>query len=180
MDNFSLTTSATLEGSISLTANQYSDNIISISGLDNYPSKGDVFACLVEDRDGSSRSQIHFGVSDTNNYYEAALSTDNNLIRLRKRENGDFVELDQHNISVGTGIYDIEVTWKSDDTIEVRVFDFDTKSMWRGSQVGSTLSASDSTHDTETGIGFRPDGSGSISEGDIRWDWYRILDKDGN
>ena len=110
----------------------------------------------------SASQSVCFGLgTDTNDCYEARVSIDGNNIVLRDRADSTTLAADYGpGVSADTW-YRIEVVWDdgtlggADNDLTMRVFDAS------GTQQGSTLSANDSTHATEDGIGIIANGGSS-------------------
>jgi hypothetical protein len=173
---------STLEGNHMITSPVNGNVIVSKpnDGLPNYPAQGDVFSAVTNPKTTSTNPQVMFGAQDELNGYLTSISAGANDRRMGKLDNGSFVTLTQESTSVFTDIpVEEEVTWRTDNTIEYRSFQFDTSTLSRGPQIGSTLTTTDSTFSTEEGIGYRSAGDKANATTDNRWDFYRILDQGG-
>lgn len=144
-------------------------------GLDNYVAKGTVFQCKVRfgyDAGGATiQSGILFGVQDGNNFYEIRAENGDNDFQLNVTDAGSTSALatDTNSpLSHAAGdakVYTIEVTWDdgtlggSDNDITCELLNADKSTTY------STISANDSTHATQTGVGastYDNDGTGYV------------------
>ena len=151
--------------------------IISTSGLSDYPQRGDVFSCLIMATDSRGGPEVIFGASDVDNFYDVRTEPGSDNIRLAVTEGGSRTTLDSASPSLDVGeVYDVGITWSENNDIDVSLYDWDETEFERGSALAS-LSANDDTHASESGIGFRT--AGNDGQDPNRWDWYVIRDKGG-
>lgn len=141
--------------------------MISTSGLDNYPSAGDTFACWVMAVDGAAKANITYGVQSHTNRYYVHLNFQDDELLLMKYADGSSVVLD----SVKSGItrsydtwYWLEIYWYTDGSHEVELYDIHDNEL-------ALLHGSDSTW-TSGGIGF--DAYLASSGGTVYFDDYII------
>jgi len=166
------TNNPVIEGSYSLKGPTAATtaNLISTSGLQNYPAKGDVISCYVRDA-GAGRPQIRFGLQDANNFYGAEVLTD--LPRIDIKKNGSGIS-SSANLSLSSNAwYEIEVEWhdgsgsQPDNTIVVTLYDVDSSGNRTGTK--DSVSTTDSDNASNTGIGFR---KGNNDGSKVIWDDY--------
>lgn len=136
--------------------------IISQTGLNRYPSKGDVFRTshYVSSSSGAYRnSTVIFGAQDTNNYYEVKVAPSEDTFynwagfSITKKSGGDRTTLQRSLPGMSDDKwYTVEIKWhdgsgsKSDNTIVATLIE-------NGAEA-SSLTASDSEFSDETGFGW--------------------------
>lgn len=174
-DNFQVVdeanvTPAAIDGTMLLEATSQGE-INSTSGLDNYFSKGETAHVYVYGdtlATDSMLSYTFFGSSSTalDGYALSLTDWSGENVRLIEYTDGSSNILDTANPSVSDATwYRLEITWDdgslggSDNDITVDVYDDTDTNI-------ATVSANDSTHATNSGIGFRG------QEGGWFWDYY--------
>lgn len=124
--------------------------ISSLSGLPEYPAAGDVFRWDTRTASSSMHFGFRFGIQSTNldNLYLARPSTQHDAIQLYKRDAGSWNKLAETLVTIPVDEWmTVEVEWRSNGTIIVRLFDS------TGSQIGDAPSATDTSY-TDGGIGW--------------------------
>lgn len=131
------------------------DNAFLISqegdGLPRYIQRGDTFQVWLRDENGSEANRIGclFGVQDSNNYYSVELQTKKDVSGLFISQSGSRSQLASGSSTYSSSTwYLFEVSWSSDDSISVTVYDSD------GSTVKDSFSVTDSTFSDQTGVGW--------------------------
>jgi len=168
--NASITSTTPLEGSYSLQHQQDGGALVfSTSGLNVYPQQGTNFACLTEARNGTGTT-VCYGLEDTNNYFAVSVEVGSNRLRFFETSGGSLntIELATPTLSEDT-IYDVDVAWKSDDTHNITLYNWDSANFQRGSAVAS--GSVTSTAASGNGIGFRGGGSNRRAV----YDHYRVI-----
>jgi len=148
---YTIQTSTVFEGSRALRG--FDGGVMaSTNGLNSYPERGDTFS--VRNRWTSSAtfhsSAILFGLSSTSDHYQVGIADRNpDNFSIRVTDGGTVTVLADDAVDVNGGEwYEIRVRWNSSDLIEAKLLS------QSGSTI-STISATDSTHASNSGIGFR-------------------------
>jgi hypothetical protein len=136
--------------------------IESTSGLNSYHNKGETARAWFYFTDSQNIATYHYAVTTAGgtrgDQYYATLDVPDDRLALTKVEGGSTftTSADTTDVTYSTGSwYQLEVDWASDDTHTLKILD-DT-----GSQVGSTITATDGTHGSG-GVGVGNfDGGGS-------------------
>ncbi len=148
--------STVINGNYSLTITESTKvdrAIVSTSGLDNYPSAGDIISIWMHpsaDGGNNPAANFYFGYQDANNYYMLThQNTDSNdgIFRLAKADAGDFVTLHSETYNASNQWYRYEIDWGSSGTIDVTLYDSD------GTTQLTNFSVTDTTF-TDGGIGW--------------------------
>lgn len=162
---FSLTTATTHDGSAALTCDASSNSVmVSTSGLDHYPSPGDVWEVWTRIND-SGTSQIWWAAQDLNNAYQ--LSVDSGTAALFSIESGSFQELTSVSISPPTGDYIRALIAYGADVMSVLLDDGE------GTDHYATLSTQHSAYQSG-GVGFRLFANDSDTGDQAWWDEARM------
>jgi len=164
--SFTRQTSIVQEGSRALRTTTSDDFIVSMSGLPNYPSRGDTFRCFV--RPAGRFAIFSFAVQSaggvlTADRYAVFLSADDNTFRLDRVDGSFNVLFNQSFPHSGSNFYEVVVDFQSGGLIDVTVNDTS------GTQLENN-SATDTTYNSG-GIAFRASGGGA----DAIFDDYKIL-----
>ena len=178
--NYSIDDQNPLVGSKSLISSEGSSpSVIIWDDHPNAPSQGDTFSALIEPRESTTNGRFIWAVSgpqDSYDGYEILLGTSIDNVWIQKAEDGNISTLAEGDISSISQdqTYEPVVTWESDGTIDVDVYEFDTSDMTRGDHVGS-VSDTDTDY-SSGGIGW----GGSGDSTDVAMDWYVIGPGDGD
>ena len=143
-----VTTNAAYIGSQALEISGTNTELISMYGLDYYPSAGDLFSTWVRATGGADLVNITYGVQNHLNRYYARVSFGGDRIKIYRYEDGSSVLLAKQtglNLSEDTW-YEVEIDWKEDGTHIFTLYDTN------GTQI-SQISATDSTW-SAGGIGY--------------------------
>jgi len=180
-NNWTVTQSNVIEGQNALAIDsgnpEFSDSaLISESGLDAYPQKGDVIACLLRDPSDTLKRRLpafEWGV-DTDggkSEYRLLINAKNNEILLSKRVNGSFAQLATASLTINAGDwYDCEVEWhdgsgdEPDNELIARIYEVDEIQLERNGGELVEISANDSDNANNTGIGFSCSSDGNSPE----------------
>ena len=156
----------TYAGSSVLEISGTNTEMISTSGLDHYPSAGDVFSCWVRGTGGPEDVHFTYGVQDHDSRYFARIDIANNDLFLFKYHNGDFDQLaeDAHVVLSEETWYNIEVDWRKTGTHIVTLYDCNGKEV-------AQITGSDSTW-TDGSIGY--DAYLEASGGTVYFDYVAI------
>jgi hypothetical protein len=141
--------------------------MISTSGLPEYPAAGDTFGCWVMAVDGSEFINITYGVQDHLHRYFIRLHFGNDRFKLYRYEDWDGHPLakDTTGFSLSRDEWHwVEVDWKTDGTHEAYLYDVNGNLL-------SEISGSDSTWNSG-GIGF--DGYFASSGGTVYFDDFTL------
>ena len=143
------------------------DEIISTSGLDQYPEVGQRISCYQYPRN-DDLPLYTFGVQSLENWYGVGLNPSTDELIVTK----DLFSSDQRaSVSISNDTwYDVEAEWTSSG-ITARVFDVDQSTGDRQGSALASVTFSDSSY-SSGGIGFRDASTGGSS----RYDDYRILE----
>jgi hypothetical protein len=156
----------TYAGSSVLEISGTNTEMISKSGLDHYPSAGDVFSCWVRGTGGPEDVHFTYGVQDHESRYFARIDIANNDLFLFKYHDGNFDQLGEDaSVSLAEDTwYNIEVDWRKTGTHIVTLYDCDGKEV-------AQITGSDSTW-TDGGIGY--DAYLEASGGTVYFDYVAI------
>lgn len=135
----------------------YYHEIVSTSGLSNYPAKGNRFEIYVQGDTLSSKCDVYmlFGAADGSNMYRARLKLSGGYMWLEEQSSGSSSDLAEGGVDWAFSentYYKLEVTWDdgsingTDNEITMTVYDQD------GTDPQS-ISAVDNTHAGNTGWG---------------------------
>jgi hypothetical protein len=143
----SITSSLTRSGSNALEISETNTEMMSMEGLDYYPSAGDSFSTWVRGTNGADRINITYGVQSHRNRYFARVNIKQGHIALYRYEDGDATKLADKGISLAEDTwYEVEINWQTDGTHALTLYDD------AGSKL-SHISGSDSTW-RSGGIGY--------------------------
>lgn len=122
--------------------------MISTSGLENYPSAGDSFACYFMPTGGADNFNISWGVQGHGDRYYIKVKPESERMYLFKYQNGQGETLNSAHLSPMSQDtwYWLEVTWGTDGTQTVEIYDLEDNTL-------GTVTGTDSTW-TSGGIGF--------------------------
>ena len=171
-NNFSIETSPTITTDRCLQysgQNDSDERIISQSGLNRYPARGEQFSLYVNTDDNGPRPRLLFGVENSDNYYQISLFPDisNDQLRLLRVEDGSSTTLAEDDANINESAwFEIEVDWQESNDITVRAYEVDQDNGSR-QQMLNEISANDGTYSDETGIGLETgsaNGVASISD----------------
>lgn len=144
-----IVSSPTYSGSSVLEISESNTELISRSGLDHYPSAGDVFSCWARATGGADDIDLVYGVQDHDNRYLARVDVANDELSFWRVEDGTghivTSKTSGFTLSQDTW-YNVEVDWRKTGTHTVTLYDCD------GAQVAQ-ITGSDSTW-TDGGIGY--------------------------
>ena len=138
----------TWSGSKALKISGTDTEMISTSGLNYYPSAGDVFSCWVQGASGADDLNFSYGVQNHSDRYFVRLDFLNNNLQLYRYENGSSTLLAK-DISVTVAEnqwYNIEIDWRKTGTQIIRLYDASKTQV-------TQISASDATW-SDGGIGY--------------------------
>jgi hypothetical protein len=125
--SFDTQTSEVYEGSVALEMgnDDGTDHAIrSFSGLPRYPSSGDEFQFRIYFENSDSSAEMHFGVSDSDNYYRAKLSPSVGEISLGKRVSGSLNNLETAFGTIPTGEWIRgTIEWTTDPELRFTLYD---------------------------------------------------------
>jgi hypothetical protein len=123
----SVVSSPTYAGSYALEITDDNTELISTSGLPNYPVAGDTFSTWVRGTNGADDLDVTYGVQDHDNRYFVNVEIQNGAIRLSKLENDSSTVLDADSgFSLAEDAwYELEVDWGRDGTHTVRIYNSD-------------------------------------------------------
>lgn len=140
--------------------------MISTSGLETYPSSGDVFSCWVQGTNGLDDVNFTYGVQNYDNRYYVNLDFASDLFGVFKYENGSTTTLatDDSLTLTEDRWYNIEVDWRQVGTHTVTLYDS------TGARVAQ-VTTSDTTW-LDGGIGF--DAYLGSSGGSVYFDYVAI------
>lgn len=149
----SVVSSPTYSGAGALKIDGTSTDVVSMSGLPDYPEAGDTFSTRVRWTSNANGVQFAYGIQtyveySDQEYYFVNIRPDADQIVLKRYDLNGKHKLDK-NFNVGLSAdtwYELEVDWQTDGTHTITLFDES------GSQV-TQLSATDSTW-TDGGVGF--------------------------
>lgn len=150
------------------------DSAISLSGLDRYPARGDVFGGYVYPAEDAHWARLYFGVQEDRNTFPHGYFVEadgiNNELTLEHRNPSDTsqnVVIDSVAVDL-TGWSDQWNEWQVDwasPTISATFYD-DAGNAWARELSG------DHTHDDTGGVGCAAEtGTGSDSTFEVRFDW---------
>jgi hypothetical protein len=144
----SVVNSPSLSGKGTLKISDVRREMISTSGLEHYPTPGDIFRCWIQGTDGLDNVNLTYGVQDHTNRYHVAINFTDNKIGLYKYENGSTTALstDGHLTLREDQWYRVEVDWRPTGTHILTLY---TSTGVRLTQ----LSATDTTW-SDGGVGF--------------------------
>ena len=192
-DIFGIDTSNPIEGSASLAVTNAgnetdasADLIMSDpgDGLDNYPSKGDIFSVYAYEPGGENTLPMcGFGGSkdDVTGYSLSWFpsSLDIRIRRIDGQGNPTDIASDKSSVyadHIGETV-ELEGEWhdgsgsEPEDTIVYRVYELDSN-LNRGSQIGNTITTTDSSYASQEGVFFSP--ASSDPENGLYADSYQI------
>lgn len=143
----SVVSSPTYSGSHALAISGTNTEMISMEGLEFYPSAGDIFRTWVRGTNGADRINITYGVQNHTNRYFARVNPEQGHVALYRYEDGSGTLLADKSVQLSQDTwYEVEIDWQTDGT---HIFTLSDSS---GSQI-SQISATDSTWEAG-GIGF--------------------------
>ena len=156
------------------------DALISDSGLDSYPQKGDVIAALLRST-GDNRVGFTFGAAGTGSnidYYAPTISSQNDF-RIGKVSNNSFSNIETTTQTIADGEwYDLEVEWhdgsgdKPDNEIVARLFEVDEIALERDGAAIAEIQTNDPDFAANTGVGWHElTGNADGTMGDL----YRVM-----
>ena len=172
--------SPVLEGDKSLQASG-SDGVVSTldstSGLDNYPSVGDLFGFLTRFDNLDARSYQFFGVQDESTRLDGEywIVHRADLSEMQLRKDGNTLDSVSVNYTVDQS-YDTHVDWVSQDEILVKLYEGLTDELDSENEIATLTVTNISDGYTSGGIGWGFGSAGSTV--DIRHDYCRILKSD--
>lgn len=143
----SIVSSPNYSGSSALKISETATEMISTSGLSNYPSAGDTFSYWVRASGGVEDVNLTYGVQDHDNRYFVRVDFSNNELILMTYKNASFDSLDaaSPNLSQDSW-YKVEVDWSTSGDHTATIYDS------AGTQL-EQVNGSDSTW-TAGGIGY--------------------------
>ncbi|MFC4552409.1 hypothetical protein [Halorussus sp. GCM10023401] len=163
----SVVSNPTYGGSSVLEISNDNTEMISTSGLDHYPSAGDVFSTWVRGTGGADDINFMYGVQDHTNRYFVRVDFANDNLKLYRYENASATLLEKQTsgftLSEDTW-YNVEVDWRKTGAHTVTLYDCD------GGQVAQ-ITGTDSTW-TSGGIGY--DAYLGSSGGTVYFDYVAI------
>jgi hypothetical protein len=117
--------SPTFSGSNALAISNTDTEMISLTGLANYPSAGDTFSYWIQATDGADDINLTYGIRDHDNRYFVRVNFANDELRLYRYDNATAYKLAE----TTTGFtlsqdvwYRVEVDWEASCTHTVGVF----------------------------------------------------------
>lgn len=141
-----LQTSTVFDGNYAATIADGENEILSTSGLDNYPSQGDIFTFNTYIRAGS-KPRVYWGVQDSDDYYYLEFDDPNSTLRFVKVEAGSETTIDTASITFDVGVWsETKVEWRTNGRHIIEHFED------AGNKLGE-IDATDSTF-TQGGFGF--------------------------
>jgi hypothetical protein len=189
--NFSVTPNQVINGAYSLEADFEYDtpnqkNIISVSGLANYPKKGDTFSFWYRANSShGEKPRVFFNYIDGDNYYMIGINRSNggpNYYKVRLfRVGGGSSEMICTTGGNGSWKgnantwYEFEIVWTTDDVFELYIRDTD------GAVEVSATGSDSSPLPPAEGIGFNASGDSAYgaSTTKIWFDNFQIKDRAG-
>ncbi|MFC4553475.1 hypothetical protein [Halorussus sp. GCM10023401] len=163
----SVVSNPTYGGSSVLEISNDNTEMISTSGLDHYPSAGDVFSSWVRGTGGADDINFTYGVQDHTNRYFVRVDFANDNLKLYRYENASATLLEKQTsgftLSEDTW-YNVEVDWRKTGAHTATLYDCD------GGQVAQ-ITGTDSTW-TSGGIGY--DAYLGSSGGTVYFDYVAI------
>jgi hypothetical protein len=113
------------KGEESLKSTTNNRNIISNSGLSDYPERGDTFEYWIHGGgDTNSGGGLIFGRSDSNNYIKASIIPGNDEFRIWKRDDGSGIEVASRSLTLANNRwYRGVIEWKEDGSVIFSVHD---------------------------------------------------------
>lgn len=124
------------------------EDIISTSGLNNYPSDGDTYRYAAYAADDTAGLRHYFGASDVDNTYRITLGFSSNSLQIHRFDGGSSTQLADVSASISSGSwYVVEVAWTSGGGFDVTLYESD------GSTQVATASTTDTTY-TGGGVGW--------------------------
>ena len=163
----SVVSNPTYGGSSVLEISNDNTEMISTSGLDHYPSAGDVFSTWVRGTGGADDINFTYGVQDHTNRYFVRVDFANDNLKLYRYENASATLLEKQtsgfSLSEDTW-YNVEVDWRKTGVHTATLYDCD------GGQVAQ-ITGTDSTW-TSGGIGY--DAYLGSSGGTVYFDYVAI------
>lgn len=161
--SFSVVSDRSTDGSQALYSDSNNQKIISTTGLDRYPEKGDSFKTDVYLESGGGTWLI-FGYQNSSNYYRVGIHGGDDELLIEKTEDGVTTELDSVPYSPTYGEWiTIETEWGADGTISATVLN--------GGVEEATTTGQDGTFDSG-GIGVDTSPQNDVYE--HWWDNFRI------
>jgi hypothetical protein len=144
----SIENTPTRSGANVLKISDVNREMVSTSGLETYPSAGDVFSCWVQGTDGLDKVNFTYGVQNHENRYYVHLDFASDFFGVYKYENDTTKTLatDDSLTLTEDRWYNVEVDWRQVGTHIVTLYDS------TGARVAQ-VSASDATW-SEGGIGY--------------------------
>jgi hypothetical protein len=140
--------------------------IASTSGLPNYPSYEDEFSFHFNSSSGNSQARMYFGLQDLNNTYAVYTNYFGDDLTIQKVDGGNTTAVASKSVTYNTNEwYEAVVNWQ--DTITVTLYDNSDSEI-------ASVSGSDSTFQSNTGIGFRIRGASGVTV-DMFWDELKVL-----
>ena len=142
-----LVTSPTYDGSYALEISGTDTEMISMEGLEQYPSAGDVFSYRVRLTGGADETNFTYGVQNGLNRYFVRLDPVKNDFDLYRLEDGNITHIDGNSPNVQEDTwYRITISWKTDGTHTLTLRDSSGTELSQFTGVDSTWQAG--------GIGF--------------------------
>jgi len=120
----SVVSTPTHSGSYALAISNDNTELISTSGLPNYPVAGDTFSTWVRGTNGADDLDVTYGVQDHDNRYFVNVEIQNGAIRLSRYENANSTILAADSgftLSEDTW-YELKIDWARDGTHTVRIY----------------------------------------------------------
>ena len=160
--SFSTTTTNVIEGTYALEANSPADNdrITSESGLNNYPSKGDIFSAVV--RDPGIWPILLYGWGGESGYGIRLPTSSNEFNIFRFDDSKTPTTLNTVSATLSENVYyEVEIEWhdgtgaEADNTHVVNLYDIDDTSNPPFDRISkiATGTVTDSTYSANTGVG---------------------------
>ena len=129
------------------------NTVISKSGLDNYPTRGDTFHTKFYLDNSDDVAQAAFNGQDTDNYHLVAIDAENDRIRIFIVEDGNVSSLSESNFTIPIEEnLTLEGSWATDDEFVATLYDGSDSEL---GSVSETINPFENGSEVETGIGHR-------------------------